>query len=36
MVWEITKDTWAFMGKPVDDSPMQKHIVRVFRRSKPA
>lgn len=36
MVWEITKDTWAFMGKPVDESPMEKHIVRVFRRGKPS
>ena len=36
MVWEITKDTWAFMGKPVDESPMQRHIVRVLRRGKPS
>lgn len=34
MVWEITKDTWAFMGKPVDDTPMQRHVVRIFRRGR--
>lgn len=34
MVWEITKDTWAFMGKPVDESRLQRHVVRVYRRAR--
>ena len=34
MVSEITKDTWAFMGQPVDDTPMQRHVVRILRRGQ--
>ncbi len=34
MVWEITKDAWAFMGKPVDESRLQRHVVRVYRRAR--
>ncbi len=34
MVWEITKDTWAFIGQPVGDTRMQRHVVRLFRRDR--
>lgn len=34
MVWEITKDAWAFMGKPLDESRLQRHVVRVYRRAR--
>jgi hypothetical protein len=32
MVWQITMDAWAFKGEPIDQSRLQRHIVRVHRR----
>ena len=34
MAWEITKDAWAFMGKPVDESRLQRDVIRVYRRAR--
>jgi hypothetical protein len=33
MVWQLTVDAWAFKGEPIDESRLQRHIVRVSRRS---
>ena len=34
LLWELTKDAWAFMGKPVDESRLPRHVVRVIRRGR--
>jgi hypothetical protein len=34
MVWPLTLEAWRFMGKPVDDVPLRRDIVRVIRRAK--
>lgn len=34
MMWQLTVDAWAFMGKPLDESRLPRHIVRVFRRGR--
>lgn len=31
MVWPLTVEAWLFMGKPVDESEFQRHVVRVVR-----
>lgn len=31
MMWPLVIDAWAFMGKPVDESRLQRHVVRVVR-----
>jgi hypothetical protein len=32
MVWELTKDAWAFKGEPIDpEQRLQRHVVRVIR-----
>jgi len=31
MMWPLVVDTWAFMGKPLDESRLQRHVVRVVR-----
>ena len=31
MVWQLTVDAWAFMGEPLDESGLQRHVVRVVR-----
>ncbi len=32
MVWQLTVDAWAFRGEPIDESRLQRHVVRVVRR----
>lgn len=32
MVWEITRDTWAFMGKGDVERRLQRHITKFIRR----
>jgi len=34
MMWQLTLDSWAFMGKPLDESRLPRHIVRVLRRGR--
>ena len=31
MVWELTREAWAFMGKPLDESGLQRQVVCVVR-----
>jgi hypothetical protein len=31
MMWPLVLDTWAFMGRDVDESGLQRHVVRVVR-----
>jgi len=31
MMWQLTLDTWAFMGKPVAEPRLQRHVIRVIR-----
>lgn len=31
MMWPLVIDTWAFMGKPVGESRLQRHVVRLIR-----
>lgn len=32
MMWPLTLEAWRFMGKPVDNEPMRRDIVRIIRR----
>ena len=32
MVWEITKDTWAFMGEKDAEQRLQRNITNLFKR----
>jgi hypothetical protein len=34
MMWQLTLDAWAFAGQPLDESRLQRHIVRVRRRRR--
>lgn len=34
MVWQLTLDAWAFMGKPVTDDRMQRDLIRIRRRGE--
>jgi hypothetical protein len=34
MMWQLTLDAWAFMGKPVAESRLPRHIVRIRRRKR--
>ena len=34
MVWPLTLEAWRFMGKPVDELRLQRHVVRVVRRGR--
>ena len=34
MMWQLTRDAWAFKGEPVDESSFQRHVVRVIRRGR--
>lgn len=34
MMWQLTLHSWAFMGKPLDESRLPRHIVRVLRRGR--
>lgn len=34
MMWQLTLDSWAFMGKPLDESRLPRHVVRVLRRGR--
>ena len=31
MMWELTVDAWTFKGEPLDESRLQRHVVRVVR-----
>jgi hypothetical protein len=32
MMWPLALDAWAFMGEPVVESRLPRHIVRILRR----
>jgi hypothetical protein len=32
MMWQLALDAWAFMGEPVVEPRLPRHIVRVLRR----
>ena len=32
MMWQLALDAWAFMGEPIAEPGLQRHIVRVLRR----
>lgn len=32
MVWEVTKNAWAFVGDADADRRLQRHVLRVVRR----
>ena len=32
MMWQLAVDAWAFMGEPLDDSRLQRDVVRLVRR----
>jgi len=34
MVWEITRDAWAFMGKNDAEQPLQRDVVNLVRRGR--
>lgn len=31
MMWQLAVNAWAFMGKPVVDERLQRHVTRVIR-----
>jgi hypothetical protein len=31
IMWQLTVDTWAFKGEPLDESRLPRHVVRVIR-----
>ena len=31
MVWDLTREAWELMGKPLDESRLPRHVVRVER-----
>ena len=31
MMWDLVLDAWVFMGKPLDESRLPRHVVRVVR-----
>lgn len=31
MMWALAVDAWAFMGEPIDESRLQRHVVRIVR-----
>jgi hypothetical protein len=31
LVWQLTRDAWAFKGQPLDESTFPRHAVRVVR-----
>ena len=31
MVWQLTKEAWAFMGVNVSEQRLSRHIVRIHR-----
>ena len=33
MMWQLALDAWAFMGEPIAEPGLQRHIVRVLRRT---
>jgi len=33
IMWQLTRDAWAFQGTPIDESRLQRHLVRVLRRA---
>lgn len=34
MMWQLALDAWAFMGEPVAEQGLQRHIVRILRRER--
>ncbi len=32
MMWQLAIDAWAFMGEPVSELRLLRHVVRVERR----
>ncbi|MEJ5361698.1 MAG: hypothetical protein WBK20_04460 [Spirochaetota bacterium] len=32
MVWEITRDTWAFLGGSDAEQRLQRHVTNIVRR----
>jgi hypothetical protein len=34
IMWQLTVDTWAFKGEPLDESRLPRHVVRVVRRGR--
>jgi hypothetical protein len=34
MMWQLALDAWAFMGEPVAEPGLSRHIVRVLRRER--
>ncbi len=34
MTWQLAMDAWAFMGEPLAESRLPRHVVRVVRRKR--
>jgi hypothetical protein len=34
MMWQLALDAWAFMGEPVVEPRLPRHVVRVVRRGR--
>jgi hypothetical protein len=34
MMWQLALDAWAFVGEPVAESRLPRHVVRLVRRGR--
>ncbi len=34
LMWQLALDAWAFMGEPVAEPGLPRHVVRVIRRAR--
>jgi len=34
MMWQLAQDAWAFMGEPIAEPKLSRHIVRVVKRKR--
>ena len=32
LAWDLSLQAWLLQGKALDDSPLSRHIVRIYRR----
>jgi hypothetical protein len=34
MMWQLALDAWAFMGEPLAESRLPRHVVRIVQRGR--
>ena len=33
MMWQLAQDAWAFKGESIAESRLQRHVVKILRRT---